>query len=202
MADRTVKLSRRRVLGGVAAIAGASAAAGAGTMAYFTDSGSSTDNRIEAGTLTLEFGGSGTFSFTTSLAPTETTSDSVTLENGGTVAGSLDVDVDYTESDATGNDVDRTAQAVAENLEVTTLDYAGDRTGQIDTTNDPPTLHDLATNAQSTGEDVANDLIDLPDPGAGTDFTVEFRLKNVGDDYQYDGVEVDFTFHLNQTDAQ
>ncbi len=203
MTDRTVKLTRRRLLGGIVAIGGASAATGAGTMAYFSTTAQSTNNEVTAGTLELDFGGTGTFSFSTSLAPTISTQDSVTLVNAGTLSGSVDVDVDYSESDASSApSPDMTAQEVAENLEVTTLEYGGaDLTWQIDTSNSPPTLHDLANNLHDGSETTQNDLINLADPGGGTDFTVEFRLKNVSDDYQGDGVEVTFTFHLNQNDA-
>jgi predicted ribosomally synthesized peptide with SipW-like signal peptide len=202
MSDRTIELSRRRVLGGIATLGGASAAAGAGTMAYFSDAGTS-ENEVIAGTLTLDFGGSGTFTFTSSLAPTETTSDQVTLVNGGTISGSLDVDVAVTQSDAGTNPTpDMSETEVAQNLEITRLEYGGvDVRPQISTSNSPPTLQDLRTNEHGDSSGTPNDLVDLPDPGAGTVFDVEFRLKNVSDDYQGDGVAVDFTFHLNQNDA-
>ena len=202
MSDRTIEVTRRRLLGGIIAIGGASAATGAGTMAYFSDTDSS-ENRIEAGTLTLGFGGAGSFSFSTSLAPTETTQDSVTLENGGSVSGSVDVNVSYTESDASGGSApDKTAQEVAENLEVVTLTYGGsDISGQINTSNSPPTLHDLANNLHGASESTQNDLINLADPGTGTDFELGLRLKNVSDDYQADGVSVTVTFYLNQNDG-
>ena len=202
MSDTSIHLTRRRLLGGIIAIGGGSAAAGAGTMAYFSDTETSA-NQIQAGTLVLSLGGTGSFSFSTSLAPTSSTQDSVTLVNDGSVTGSVDVDVDYSENDASGGSApDMAAQEVASNLEVTTLDYGGtDLTGQIVTSNSPPTLDDLANNRHDGTETTQNDLIDLADPGAGTQLTVGFRLKNVSDDYQADGVDVTFTFHLNQNDG-
>lgn len=197
----TVRLTRRRVLGGVIALGGASAAAGAGTMAYFSDEATSS-NDVVAGTIELSYGESGSLAFSTSLGPTETTQDSVTLENAGSIAGSLDVDVDYAESDASPNATDMTADQVAGNLEVVTLEYGGtDLTGQIDTANETPTLADLADNAHDGSETTQNDLIDLADPGSGTEFTLGLQLKNVSDDYQADGVSVTITFHLNQNDG-
>lgn len=202
MSNDTLTLSRRRLLGSVVAVAGASAGVGAGTMAYFSDTEPSS-NAVEAGTLALSFGVDGTFSFGTTIAPGTPTSDSIELVNDGSLGGSLDVDVDYTNHDESGVSDTKTAQAVAENLEVTRLKYAGtDRRNQIDTSNSPPTLHDLATNPHGTNEEPQNDLVDLPDPGSGTPFEVEFTLTNVSDDFQGQGVEVEFTFHLNQTDDQ
>ncbi|MFB6074703.1 MAG: TasA family protein [Haloarculaceae archaeon] len=201
MSDR-IHLTRRRLLGGLVAVGGASAAAGAGTMAYFSDAESSAGNAVQAGTLTLEFGGSAAFDFGTTLAPTESTTGSVTLVNTGSVAGSVDVDVTYSEQDASPNDVDESAQAVARNLTMRTLSYGGtDLTGSQGLSS-TPTLHELATNDRTAGESTGNDLVDLPDPGGGTDFVVELELANVDSDFESDGVAVSFTFHLNQTDAQ
>ena len=48
------------------------------------------------------------------------------------------------------------------------------------------------------------DLINLADPGSGTgtDFTMELRLQNVGNEFQGEGIDIDITFHLNQTNGQ
>ncbi|WP_435117819.1 SipW-dependent-type signal peptide-containing protein [Halolamina sp. C58] len=51
--DNSIRLSRRKVLGGVGAIGLASAGAGLGTTAYFTDTESFTGNSLEAGDLDL-----------------------------------------------------------------------------------------------------------------------------------------------------
>jgi len=171
-------------------------------MAYFSDTESSSGNTVQAGTLALDFDSSGSFAFSTVLAPTKTTTDSVTLVSNGSLAGSLDVDVSYTESDGSDNGQDVTAQQLAENLEVQRLEYGGaDVTGQI-SGGSPPTLHELATNDHGSGETTQNDLINLADPGSGTVFTVGFRLKDVGNDFQGDGIDITFEFNLNQDDTQ
>lgn len=196
-------VTRRQLLGGLVTVGAGSAAAGAGTAAFFSDTESSSSNQVTAGTLNLGFGGSASFDFNTSLAPTNSTIGQVELVRSGTLAGSLDVDVDYTENDASGNNNDVTATQVAENLEVTTLEYGGtDIRPQISTSNSPPTLYDLATNAHGTDEATQNDLIDLGDPGSGTDFTIELRLKDVQNKYQDDGIDVTVAFVLNQNDSQ
>lgn len=196
-------VTRRQLLGGLVTVGAGSAAAGAGTAAYFSDTEASSTNQVSAGTLNLGFGTSASFDFNTSLAPTESTVGQVELVRSGTLSGSLDVDVDYAENDASGNKKDMTAAAVAQRLEVTTLEYGGtDVRSQISTSNSPPTLYDLATNAHGTDETTQNDLIDLGDPGNGTDFTLELRLQDVKNKYQDDGIDVTVTFHLNQNDSQ
>ncbi|MFC7142569.1 TasA family protein [Halosimplex aquaticum] len=203
MTDSSTRFTRRQILGSAAAIGSASAAAGAGTMAYFSDAESSTGNAVQTGTLALGFEGSAAFSFDTSLAPTEATSDSVTLVRSGSLSGSLDVDVSYAESDGAGNDQDVSPREVAENVEIRTLSYGGsDLRGQVDSASSPPTLHDLATNAHGSSESTQNDLVDLADPGTGTEFAIELYLTDVGDSFQSDGVSIDFVFHLNQNDSQ
>lgn len=199
------RVSRRRVLGAIATVGGASSAVGAGTMALFSDTESSSGNTIQAGTVELDIGGSGSFDFSASLAPTQETAGTVTLVNSGSIQGSVDVDVTAnTESDASPNDQDVTAQEVAQNLEVTALTYGGsDITSQISANSSPPTLDELANNLHDGTETTQNDLINLADPtSGGTDFSITLRLKDVGNEFQSDGVQIDFTFHLNQTDAQ
>lgn len=196
-------VTRRQLLGGLVTVGAGSTAAGTGTAAYFSDTEASSSNQVTAGTLTLGFGGSAAFDFDMSLAPTESTVGQVELVRSGTLSGSLDVDVDYAEADADGNKKDMTATEVAGNLEVTALEYGGtDVRSQISTSNWPPTVEDLATNARSTDETTQNDLIDLGDPGNGTDFTMELRLKDIKNKYQDDGIDVTVTFYLNQHDSQ
>ncbi|SFR93119.1 SipW-cognate class signal peptide [Halomicrobium zhouii] len=206
MSERQFRLTRRRLFGGIVSVAAASAASGAGTMAYFTDTETSSDNTISAGTLKLDFDGSGTFEFNTALAPTQTTEESVTLIKNGSVNGSLDVDVSYKESDGDNNDPeeDVTADQVAENLEVVTLEYGGDTLLTEDQNlSGTPTLYDLENNEHGANESTQNDLINLDDPGTGGKvFTVGFRLKDVGNEFQSDGVSITFDFYLNQNDRQ
>jgi len=199
----SITVTRRRLLGSIVTIGAASAAAGAGTFAAFSDTESSGGNAVRSGTLNLDFDGGASFTFSTSLYPTQTVSDSVTLVSNGSVQGSLDVDVSYSESDASGNATNVSAQQMAQNLEVTGLTYGGtDVRGQIASSASPPTVHDLATSNQTSGESTGNDLVDLADPGTGTAFAVELRLKDVGNDFQSDGIDIEFTFTLNQTDGQ
>lgn len=97
-----LKLTRRRLLGGIATTGVAAAGAGAGTMALFRDTESSEDNRIKSGTLDLGYQNSNHFSFTiTGKMPGEgdggTLFDgiSTTFRNDGTIsADHLELDFD------------------------------------------------------------------------------------------------------------
>jgi len=186
-------------------IGAAGAAAGAGTFALFSDTGTSNDNTVQAGTLDLSFSSGGSFSLSTTLAPQESTSGSVTLVRSGTIAGSVDVDVSYTENSTTSPSSDPTASDIASDLTVSSLTYGGtDITNQLPAS---PTLDDLANNDPSANDgsisESENDLVNLGDPGTGgTAFAIEFTLADVGNNYQGQGVDVTFDFDLNQEDSQ
>lgn len=205
MTDDANELTRRRVLGGLATIGAASVTAGAGTMAVLSDSETAGHNAVTEGTLDLVFDGSSSFGIQAELTPDQSVKGSVTLTNPASLAGSLDVDVDYVEDDG---DTTVTADDVASDLEVTTMTYGGaDRTGQFTDANGNGIrdLEDLSKNDQTTGESVASDLIDLPDPGAGTDFVVEITYVDPGGNsnaHAGNGVDITFTFYLNQNDSQ
>lgn len=186
----------------------AAAAAGAGTMALFSDTESSSGNTVQAGTIDLGPDNPGTLMQSgDNLAPTQETTGTVTLTSDGSLSGSLDVAVDYTESDGSGStDVatDVSAENYAKSLTVTELKYGGNSllgTSAVSDTNGDGvvTLYELANQEVETDGD---DIDDLSDPGSGTDFTVTLRLQNVGNDYQNDGVDVTYTFTLNQQDSQ
>lgn len=89
MSDKKFDLTRRRVLGGMATIGAASAAAGAGTMALFSDSEGSTGNTIQAGTLDLTAGTTQAFSTNMqNIAPGDVTETlQITLSNVGSLSG-------------------------------------------------------------------------------------------------------------------
>lgn len=173
------------------------------TTALFQDTENSDANQIQSGTLELSFGDGGSFGISATLEPGQSTTGSVTLVNGGTIDGSVDVAVQYSENDASDNKNDVSADNVAKYINILSLNYGGtDLTGQItDIDGDGRyTLYDLAnTDAESDGDDIAN----LTDPGSGTDLTVEFEIESTVDKtYQDDGVDITFTFDLNQVDSQ
>lgn len=86
-----IGLTRRRLLAGLGTLGAASAASGAGTFAYFHDTGTSNNNTIHSGTLKLNIHDSGHVRWdTTGLKPGQIQADSndVFFENTGSVAAS------------------------------------------------------------------------------------------------------------------
>lgn len=196
-------VTRRQLLGAVAASGIAGWTTSSSTAAFFNDGENSNENQIQSGTLDLSFGSGGTFGISATLEPGQSARGSVTLVNSGSITGSVDVTAQYWENDASTNNKDVSADNVAKHVNVVTLDYGDtDLTGQItDVDGDGrDTLYDLAnTNAEGDG----NDVVNLADPGGGTDFTVEFEVESsVGNTYEDDGVDITFTFDLNQQDSQ
>ena len=74
---------------------------GAGTMAYFTDAESSTDNTVQTGTLDLKLGGDDTtvtFLDARGISPGDSGSDSVAIENHGSLDGTIEIDLTAVQS--------------------------------------------------------------------------------------------------------
>lgn len=189
MSDK-IELNRRRVLGGIATVGAASAAVGAGTFAYFTDSVESQDNTIETGTISL---GDVSQSEVTigPLVPEESTGEqtfSATYE--GTVENpTLDWGIEV------ANDSDYGEGTMAENLSVDTAQLSVGGTPVSNPSGD--SLDGL------TG--VYNDVHDPSDTSLTNDQNValdlNLTLDNVDNDYQ--GVTLDFAiaFKARQADA-
>lgn len=95
------ELTRRRLLGGVAASGVAAAGAGAGTMAYLQDTEESTDNSVQAGTMDLDIHDSESLQWevlgATPGGPENETQD-IVMEHTGTVpADHLELDFENVE---------------------------------------------------------------------------------------------------------
>jgi len=223
----TLELTRRRALGALLTIGAGSAAAGAGTFALFSDTEESSNNTIQAGTLDLTTGESSSLSFDmTNLAPgtSVVSSESVTLVSDGSLDGSLDIDVAVTGNDGTateGTTNNVSANKMAKAIEVTELTYGGtnlltsQNVGSVTMGTDDgfdsevsyTSLYNITTNDWADtddGETTENDFIDLGDPGeSGTDFTLSLKFRSeAGNAYQNDGIDVTFTFVLNQQNSQ
>ena len=102
----TIELNRRRVLGALGTIGVASAGAGAGTFALFSDTESSSGNSVQAGTLNLTADGNDGAATTTldvtGAAPGESGTETTTLRNTGNIDGYLNVTVDAVSSAENG----------------------------------------------------------------------------------------------------
>lgn len=100
--DKTIELNRRRVLGGIATIGAASAALGAGTFAYFSDTAQSQNNSITTGNLALGDINEAPMSVD-DLAPGETTPElQITSNYTGDVAPTLDWGISVANDDTSG----------------------------------------------------------------------------------------------------
>lgn len=210
MADKVFKLTRRRALGGLLTIGAGSAAAGVGTFALFNDTESSTENTLQAGTLSLTDGASSASFSATGLAPgDETDTFEVDLENDGSLDGSLDIDLTLTEndSDATAGDdgdADASVADLAGVLDVTTFEV-----GSLDVLDDrfggSATLADVvAANSDAADGDDDSNVQDI-DLESGETKTFSFALamqESAGNEFQADGLDIQFDFELNQRDSQ
>jgi len=208
MSEKTLQLTRRRALGALVTIGVGGAAAGAGTLAAFSDTESSSGNTVQAGTLDLTIDNPGSFSFEAKdLAPGDPVGTATaTLTNAGNVDGDLSIDLTLSQNDsAATSEADSVgsvdAQTFAEAIQVTSLTYGGtEKIGSEFNASSGPfgqgtsyvSLWDVAGNSDP-------DLSGLTDPGDGTDFTIDMTFRSeAGNKYQADGVDIEFTFDLEQ----
>lgn len=126
-----IELTRRRALGGLATIGVASAGAGAGTMALFSDRETSSGNSVRAGTLDLLLGNGPVWSTSVgaNLAPGDRFSGTVDLTNDGTLpADHVEVAVSLSENDGDttapdGDGGDKSMKQTAQRLFVDEIVY-------------------------------------------------------------------------------
>ncbi|NHN61157.1 MULTISPECIES: TasA family protein [Halorussus] len=207
MSDKNIDLSRRKVLGGLGVIGVASAGAGAGTFAYFSDTEESTGNTVSAGTLDLTPDGSSVETFTVSdVKPTDSGTEAISLSNAGSLPGYLNVGVSLT-ADEEGqvrepepDSDDATSGELAENIDVE-IGLDSDEDGSIDTSLADA---DLAGVAGLAGAKY-NPNHELAASGSGNDdvdFVFDWSVPaSVGNEIQSDSFTADFTFELLQQRA-
>lgn len=205
--DNGVSVTRRRVVGSLVTVGVASTAAGAGTMAWFQDTESSTGNTVQAGTLDLQLGDddegigsspsgvTGTFSVS-NIKPTERTSGMIQAQNGGSIAGDhLEIQIEADGSEASGpngsNEADTapdSGDGFAKLFEVTQLSYpeqGSNSLSLLDRVNDQNGngIKDLDDVAQ---HGVFDDLKPAPQPGGMRTFSLSAKFIDTGSDH-YDG---------------
>lgn len=189
------------------AVGAAAAAAGVGTTAYFSDSESSDNNTITAGTLELTGAASGAFSVS-NVVPGQRIPDSGTntIEANYDSGSSIDpAEVDFSASIAEpsgeptepGNSSNQSASAFAQQLTVESADLLvnGSSVNDLTSTQSVATVDDLsglslddAFGDVSPGDTVALDLAVTFDSGAGNE-------------YQADGVALTAQFTAEQPSA-
>lgn len=191
------KLNRRRVLGGIVTIGAASAAAGAGTYAWFNDTETSSGNTITAGTLDLIDATDGQISVSnvvpgTNIGPTtiEATYDSNSSVDPAEVDYSSSISEPGSEQSEPSNSTDQTASAFAQQLTVNTADLVKNGTTVSDLT---------STHGVSTVDDLDGLSIDSAFGGVSPGDIIGLKLDvtfptSVGNAYQADGVSLSVTF--------
>jgi len=172
---------------------------GVGTFAYFSDTETSTNNQLTAGTLDLktnDVDGVTKTLYATNMAPGDTVGPStIVLKNSGSVDGStLDIAFSYVENDGSPNTVDKTADETAAMMQVITLSYGGsDLLGSVsdENSNGYKDIQDIS-NADLSGQSDLN-------ASATKDFVIAVELRSeTGNDFQADGITMTITFTLNQ----
>lgn len=172
---------------------------GAGVFAYFSDTETSTGNQLTAGTLDLKTDDADGVSqtlYATNMAPGDTVGPAtIQVKNSGSVNGStLDMVFYYVENDGSPNDVNKTADETAGQMEVTTLNYGGSSllTSVTDVnTNGYKDVYDLAS-TDLTGQSGI-------DASATKNFQIAVQIRSdTGNDFQADGITMIMNFTLNQ----
>ena len=120
----------------------------------------------------------------------------IALKNVGTANGAtLDIAFSYTESDGSPNSVNKTADAVAALMEVTTLNYGGSSllsSISDNNSNGYKDVYDLKNSSNLTG------LSGIA-ASATKSFDIAVRLRGeTGNDFQADGINVTMAFALKQ----
>lgn len=205
MPSSSIKLTRRRLLGGLTTIGGASAAAGAGTMAMFGDSEASSGNTLQTGTLDLKIDdGDQTVSFLDvfGIEPGEDYTDyqgnvdydgAVKLSNDGSIPGRPEVEVAAIRSDENGyHGRERNRDDTPNEGE---LDEHLDVLATIDSyvVWDRQRIGRLSSDPYSVNTTI--------DPGKSRTFTLRWWLwSDVGNLVQSDSIQLDLNFRLVQTE--
>lgn len=195
MTEQALTFTRRRVLGSLLTVGTASAAAGAGTMAAFSDVESSSGNTVQAGTLDLALDGADqtvTFLDVSGIQPGDSGSSSVTLGNTGTLAGDLEVDV------AAIRDHENGFYGKESGQDGTSSDGELDDYLELRATIGTATVWPRQTVSKLTVGATYSPNATITGGGTGT-FTLEWWLPtDTTDIVQSDSVELDLTFRLVQ----
>jgi len=230
MSDETSRyeLTRRKLLGGVAATGAVSAGVGGGTMALFSDTEQSTGNSISAGTLDLivadsdeGFGDGVSETWTLSNAkPGDTVLADLTLQNAGSLeADHVELGFEVTETEATGpsgsdesDTAPGSAAGMAEQFEVMVMTYDGTNLLTALSDANGNTIVDLA-DLVSGNDAVLDDLSPPPAANGGTeslflqlrwahDSEFDTSVSGVNNDYQGDELTITVTMALHQDGSQ
>lgn len=184
-----------------------------GTWAYFSDTESSANNTLTAGTMDLNVDGGNaavtTFSVT-GKAPGDSGTGSTTLANAGNLSGELDITFSAITNTGNGTgefgDSSGDLGGVAEMAVYVDVDQSGAwNAGDIGlksdgTTYSSPTALNYAT-INSYGSDTFN-AVETVNASAADSLVIDWRIPtSAGNSIQGDSVSFDITFTLEQADA-
>jgi len=214
------ELSRRGVLGGLVTMGAASAAAGAGTVALFTDQETSANNTVQAGTLDLTVNGAGSNAVidVSNVVPDGSGTDSTTLRNAGTLPGYLTFGIEGFRTPENGvnepesgadDEADPFGQnsggshtgELAQNLELR-VKLVVNGTDQYLIGHEPVNGDDgyvLASTISLGSYDLGNLQLSA---GQSVEFVTDYRVYNAGNEIQSDSVEIEAAFALTQEPGQ
>ncbi|MFD1589104.1 TasA family protein [Halorientalis brevis] len=189
MTDKNIELTRRKVLGGITTVGVASAAAGAGTFALFSDSESTTDQTISTGTVDLNGSEPTVQSLTAEdLASTSTFSGKFETTYEGSLNGDIYLGMTITDDSDYDTDGDGTNEIDPLSTKVN-LETGGDNVVTIGAKNDDGTIDgetDVMTKGESSGDsgtlptEVANEIntsAELNNPNPDTLQSLSSQLK-------------------------
>lgn len=195
---------QNQLLLSIAAIGIAAAGMGAGTFAFFSDEGSSTENVLTAATIDLHLDAGEDTSETLTFAnmvPGDTTSGSIDVSNSGSYdAADFDLDfaVDFVETEGSPHYVSGD-ESMAEALEVTAASYGADdllAAGGCEITDSATDGNDFVDIADWDTQA----CVDAAEPGASTILSISLEFdEDAGNGAQGDSVDVTIRFLLGQS---
>jgi len=186
-----------------------SALAGAGLYAYFSDTETSEDNIFSAGTINISLEQSPTLPVVfKNMAPGDTAEGTITIRNIGSLAGHLYATASYEEADntySTEDTVDKSADEFAKMLIILSYKYNGiEIKGQIpDVDGDGrTTIYDMVNDRNFAFQEDGIKWYSY-DSNFVSGETATFYLQvqfdpAAGNEYQNDGISLDFGFLLKQ----
>ena len=218
----SIELSRRGVLGSFIAMGAASTAAGAGTVALFSDEETSSNNTVQAGTLDLTVNGSGSNAVfdVSNAVPGDSGSTSTTLRNDGSLPGYLTFGI--TGFRTPENGVNEPESGADAETDPHGSNAGGDHTGElaqrllvrmklvVDGTDHylvgTDSTRRLAANVRLGEYDLSDaaGMTDLElDSGQEVEFVTDYEIpSDVGNEIQSDGVTLEAVFALTQERGQ
>lgn len=215
------ELGRRQVLASFGLAGIASAGAGAGTVALFTDEETSANNTVQAGTLDLEVNGSGSNAVfdVSNVVPGDSGTASTTLQNDGTLPGYLTFGITgfrtpengvnepesgaSAENDPHGENAggDHTGELAQRLLVKMKLVVDGDSHYLVGTDSSPEVAAAVRLGEYDLGDTDVGDL--RLGPGQEVEFVTHYAIPDdVGNEIQSDSVDMEAIFALTQEPGQ